>query len=670
MIPVTQDIKVSFLERTTARVATKKDVFVFLEDLSKTTRNTEFVQNVTSVAVATSLGGAGSEIEAAAQTFFAQDQRPDSFFVAAKSAAEAPASLVGNQLDSWANFIENAKVDEKYVDIKIKQVWEEGQAATVYTVPANVVMAIDTLGGGYAALSAFLNAQMTTKASFEVSQIDATDIQENVFRLVAKTVEAGSDKTINFFDNDVSAQTIPACLMSKSIHALSFDNFKVLFSDGAGGYDSIGLKVKSIADGTASENVIIDIDAVANYNDLIAAVNARLQASATPFVKGYVFGRYQTGENCVFFLTHSTNANIGYVENITGEADVHETSAGVFGLSEQTAPILQERVANVATENVPQSATLLQLTQLTGAHVYPGTDNLLTSASLISEFQKLLSKNSVRPNVITLSRNLTTNANKTTNYANMLNFVSGFNSSIGANGTVLLSLAVDEVQRTVTDDKGQNVTEYPLWEIVDTSRNICVNFVPNISIYLDVAIGAFVAGINWEASESSVRNTKGLTFKTPVTAINIGAELDDYLDKNEVNHYSLMDNGIAMYRNGRVCSSGDVPFIDLSAGINALTLDVRDALFNALIMESRGTLDSAGFSVAYAIIEKVCDKYVNNGFLSDTVIDETPYPAYEIRMPASYTAEQINKRQFPDIALLICGRNFVNQVTVNISNAY
>ena len=90
----------------------------------------------------------------------------------------------------------------------------------------------------------------------------------------------------------------------------------------------------------------------------------------------------------------------------------------------------------------------------------------------------------------------------------------------------------------------------------------------------------------------------------------------------------------------------------------------------ALIMESRGTLDSAGFSVAYAIIEKVCDKYVNNGFLSDTVIDETPYPAYEIRMPASYTAEQINKRQFPDIALLICGRNFVNQVTVNISNAY
>jgi hypothetical protein len=215
-------------------------------------------------------------------------------------------------------------------------------------------------------------------------------------------------------------------------------------------------------------------------------------------------------------------------------------------------------------------------------------------------------------------------------------------------------------------------------DIIDqpNSRNIILYYPKTLEEYIDGAIATYIAGIPWE-DENAARNFKGLDLPGVTADAAIDAALDDKFKGYNFNVYAIMSNGMYMFREGITCSKGDVRYIDMAVGINALITDLKDKLMR-ILKKGKIRFNAEGVSLIYSALQNVCQKYVINGFLSDMLYAQivegepkvTLLPPYTINMSRNYTYADITSRSFPATEILICSSRFANSFTINLADAF
>ena len=271
-----------------------------------------------------------------------------------------------------------------------------------------------------------------------------------------------------------------------------------------------------------------------------------------------------------------------------------------------------------------------------------------------------------------MSRNLTVK-NGATDSDILKNYVEGFITYFrtvnGDAPTSILSICTDLYQI------GEN-SPFKDFSDQNGARCVVVNYHRKLSEYLDGAIAAYVAGVNFEGNDVC-RNTKGLTLNSITSDSTIDNTVDQQLSLSRMNCYAKMDNGMSMYRNGLTLSSGDVGYIDTIIGLNAIMKDFKDRLI-FLIKNGRLRMNSAGASLIYASLAKVCEKYIRNGFLSPmftVAVDESGSrnvlaPPYKIIVAREFNDQEISSRNYPDTRVILARTVFANTISLSINSAY
>jgi hypothetical protein len=271
---------------------------------------------------------------------------------------------------------------------------------------------------------------------------------------------------------------------------------------------------------------------------------------------------------------------------------------------------------------------------------------------------------------------LNLDADNNTDVDTTITTIKGFNDYFGYNQqptTSVLCIA-------------SNIYEVPVGQLKDSaykdvinqpnSRNLILHYQKNLEKYPDGAIATFIAGIPWE-SEDAARNFKGLDLPAVDADKEIDSALETKLTGYSFNMYALMSNGTNMFREGITCFNGDVHYIDMAVGINALITDLKDKL-SRILKAGKVRFNGEGISLIYAALQNVCQKYVINGFLSDMLYTQivegeeknTVIQPYTINISRNYTNSDITSRSFPATEILICSSRFANSFTINLADAF
>lgn len=641
MIPVTQDVKITFEDVANSFVTTRKDVVCYFEDNTKLLiddkRNTAVA--IGSTEEAKTLCGTNSELYNFAQTFFAQEKRPNGFTAVFSSGVESGARVVGTPVASWGDLIEALKVGDTGVK-SLRLSTEENGIKKSYLVDSSILSALNLKNSeaNYIAIANKLTSQNGGAVEFEYRTAGV-----GVNYIAATTVATGSAVTLSLFETEEQTEDVDGVLLTANVGGWSA--FKAAHGNGSGGYNNAQFKFTEDC-----PTISVDVSGLNSFDEFAGKVNEKITG------KGCTCSVF---EGSFIFTSKATNAHpCTYLTDVEG-APVN-TATLLKGTSDEAVSLF----AGAKGVETADGATLLGLSGTANAKAFAGTDDISELPAYISRFADICSRYNVRPNIVTFSRSITSTELGGTDVAKTINMINGFLANYSASdSTNSVLLVVDSTVKEAPADENGNV--YPFANI--SSRNVVINYVETSSIYLDACVSAYCAFVNWDGT-NSVRNLKGLHFNNLKTSY-ADRGIDDYLNANRANIYATMTNGVSMYRNGLTTSGGTIPYIDLTIGVNALTIDLEDALFN-LLLRSTAKLTQAGASLVYSVLANVCEKYVKNGFLSDTTIDGVSIPAYKIKVANEFTREDIQNRRAPAISIEICGTQFVNKFTVNVKNAY
>jgi hypothetical protein len=234
--------------------------------------------------------------------------------------------------------------------------------------------------------------------------------------------------------------------------------------------------------------------------------------------------------------------------------------------------------ANVAaTVNAAEALKGLQTSP--GVEKVAGKGDIHSSPEYMRAFMAQLSKTSVNPNCVCLSRYLTLGESGLTDVDTTKSLISGFDmyfSPLGSSTPTTSSLWIS----TNTYDEDNEGTITNVWaDILGTanSRNIVLVYQSNQEEYAEGAIAAWGAAINWEGT-SVVRNSKGLDLPQVTADPNIDNDLNDKLTGYHINFYGKMSNGMNMFREGLTCYTGDMGniYIDTYLRIERIITHIHD----------------------------------------------------------------------------------------------
>lgn len=428
------------------------------------------------------------------------------------------------------------------------------------------------------------------------------------------------------------------------------------FTESAG-EGPVKITIKDSEDTTVNFN--IDISQVSDWTEFFEEIN-NIQ-----------------DENIVAEYYPNSNMGIVLLKNFDDITSIENTDEGtdfvsLLNLTKENGAIWgSKHTLDNNDPTIANTPALMQATEETGAKIVEGFDNILGTPQVFSQINEILTEKNIRSGAICLSRNLYATEANAMDIGTIVNYAEGFgaNFSRGSNApTTILSLFADDT--VIAQTNGLNrIYNQPY------ARDIVLNYSSKHE-YLDGAIAAYIAGVDYSGSDIC-RNTKGLVFNGISAEENITNSEAETFKEKRINFYSVLENGIQMYREGQTLSRGDAGYIDISMGINAITKDMIDALIRLIQM---GTLkmNSEGGTRIYSALATVCEKYVSGGFLSATtqmVTDENgPHevavPPYKIYVAKSFTHEQITSRNYPDTKVELASSIFVNTITVNLNSAY
>jgi hypothetical protein len=140
-----------------------------------------------------------------------------------------------------------------------------------------------------------------------------------------------------------------------------------------------------------------------------------------------------------------------------------------------------------------------------------------------------------------------------------------------------------------------------------------------------VSLAVKASSTNWSGNNTAIT----LMYKSEpgVVAEQITETQAQALAGKNCNVFVAYDNSTAIIQNGTV-ASGD--FIDTITGADALAVDIQTELYNLLYTSpTKIPQTDAGSNLSVATIEKVCGKYVTDGFLAPGVWDQTGFGALQ-----------------------------------------
>lgn len=136
-----------------------------------------------------------------------------------------------------------------------------------------------------------------------------------------------------------------------------------------------------------------------------------------------------------------------------------------------------------------------------------------------------------------------------------------------------------------------------------------------------VSLMAKAFSTNWSGNNTAIT----LMYKQEpgIVAEDIGESQALALEAKKCNVFVKYDNDTAIIQNG-VVASGD--FIDTITGAHAIAVDVQNELFNLLYTSpTKIPQTDAGSNLSVTTVEKVCGKYVTNGYLAPGVWDQAGF---------------------------------------------
>lgn len=139
--------------------------------------------------------------------------------------------------------------------------------------------------------------------------------------------------------------------------------------------------------------------------------------------------------------------------------------------------------------------------------------------------------------------------------------------------------------------------------------------------YAVVSLMAKAMSTNWSGNNTAI--TLMYKGEPGIVAESLNDTQANALIAKNGNVFAAYDNNTAIIQNG-VVASGD--FIDTITGADAIAVDIQNELFNLLYTSpTKIPQTDAGTNLSVATIEKVCTKYVTDGFLAPGVWDQTGF---------------------------------------------
>jgi hypothetical protein len=139
--------------------------------------------------------------------------------------------------------------------------------------------------------------------------------------------------------------------------------------------------------------------------------------------------------------------------------------------------------------------------------------------------------------------------------------------------------------------------------------------------YAAASLLAKAMSTNWNGNNTAI--TLMYKGEPGIVAESITETQAQALAGKNCNVFVNYDNSTAIIQNGTV-ASGD--FIDTITGADAIAVDLQNELYNLLYTSpTKIPQTDAGSNLSVATCEKVCSKYVTNGFLAPGVWDQTGF---------------------------------------------
>lgn len=138
------------------------------------------------------------------------------------------------------------------------------------------------------------------------------------------------------------------------------------------------------------------------------------------------------------------------------------------------------------------------------------------------------------------------------------------------------------------------------------------------SAYAVVSLMAKAMSTNWSGNNTSI--TLMYKGEPGIVAESLTETQAQALSAKNCNVFVNYDNNTAIIQDGEM-SSGE--FIDVITGADAISVDIQNELFNLLYTSpTKIPQTDAGSNLSVATVEKVCGKYVTDGYLAPGVWDQ------------------------------------------------
>lgn len=655
VISIDQDVQIVYNEQDAGNLRTSTHNLVFLEDLSKSKKNSDFVVEILD---SNSVGQyiSNPNTDNFVSDFFAQNIRPNSFFLVCAAIDSTSGILTTGYLPSEEEFFNSLYIEDAYQGVAYNIDYGNSQTLTC-VFPSELLN--------------FYKNKETNNKIYKLQMIGAQNDNDGIIieirndangnRLVFSTRERGDEGgKINYLEPD--SATYPGIILCKSPFHDDFESFKNEVIEDL--QNMVNIKITKDSGGTELVSYNIDISNMLSWADLAKAMTEEHSDQVI------VLSGEELGCDDDFTLMFRTV-----------EAGATATMYSIVGLGDFPVEILIGDGVDLAmngglivkTGNSPNIAQILSGSASSpGVQIQQGESMERGDKKVMQRFAQVLSSNNVNPNAVVLSRNLNFDLDRSSiNVDWTSNYIEGFNSYFGKNISLVLQSSVYQIQ-----DPNDEFLKNPFadWLGDSNGRNIIFNYSTMMNHYLDGVVAAYITGIDFDGN-NTLRNFKGLDFSNITPDNDITDEVAMTLDSYQFNYYATMSNGMRMYRQGVTYSTQDVKWIDTNTSLNAIIIDMKDALIR-IIKNGKTRMNDGGASKIYSSIANVCDKYVNNGFLSATTkttnIDghqrSIVVPPYRIDVSRSFTEENFSSRRFPQVNVYLASSSFVNVIKVNLSN--
>lgn len=647
MIDTDVDVRIKYNEVEGVFSKNNKNVLVFVEDSSNTKRNEEDTYEISSYDTMSGyidMSNNGTAMQFAS-TFFSQSVRPSSFILAALAVRESPAVLRTGNFEDFSSFKTSFLEDQNnYHDIGfVIAQGEELDNDTNFLIPGALLKEMTSFDQ--------MQALLAGQAWGDFVVLNGEDAGKNF--LTFRTEDTGAEQKISYM-RPLAIDSDPIYFNDSLLITGILSTFDAFKANCQG--NNVKITFRDNGE-TQTRPIEIDLSNIDSWNVFCDQIGSATGNTVTAFYSSY-------SERLVINGNWNT---IDYPKNTDENPDVDFVS--LLKMSQASEAIKSNKI----TQREEFDCTgLMKGTEDLAGYRNDGSDDTTGEAEVLERLNRLLKRKSVNPASIVLSRNLTMQSGRTDSDT-LVNYIDGFirhfRTVNGDAPTSILSLCTD-IYKTADASPFKDFSEQ------NGARCVVLNYHNKISEYLDGAIAAYAAGVNFEGT-GVWRNTKGLSFNAVTPDSSIENDIDNQLSLARINCYAKMDNGMSMYRNGLTLSTGDVGYIDTIVGLNAIMKDFKDRLV-FLIKNGSLRMNNDGASRIYAALASVCEKYVRNGFLSamtQTAVDEggskkVVIPPYKIIVARDFTDQEISSRNYPDTKVVLASTVFANTISVNINSAY